>query len=149
MKLGSLIFVHGTDFISREIEEVTKSKYSHVCIYVGNGKVIEAQGFRTVGYQDLSFYNGMYDVFPVSMSKFDYAKGYSWLKRQLGRKYDYWDILVLWLRCKFKLHIPWHEGKRIICSRLARDFLFKCGFDIPDENMTPEDLYEWCVKNLK
>jgi hypothetical protein len=149
MNPGDLLFIHDTNFIAREIEEVTHSKYSHVCIYVGNDKVVEAQGLRRVGYAPLSKYSDKYDVIPLNLNKFDFVKGYLWLKLQFGRKYDYWDIIVLWLRCRFKLHIPWHEGKRIICSRLGRDWVAKCNFPIPDENMSPEDLYEWCKANIK
>ena len=42
--------------------------------------------------------------------------------------------------------IPWHGDDEIMCARLARDSLFQCGLQIPDENMSPEDLYEWLEK---
>lgn len=148
MNPGDLIFVSGTDWISRAIRWVTKSKYSHVAVYVGDGKVIEAQGFRTVGFQDLFFYSGHYDIMtlPRTVDYDELRSGIHWLLIQRGRRYSYWSDFVILLRCLFGIKLSWHEGANIICSRLARDFLFHCGLPIPDENMSPEDLYEWVLK---
>ncbi|GIM45242.1 hypothetical protein DNHGIG_07910 [Collibacillus ludicampi] len=144
---GDIVFVRGHDPVSRIIEDVTHGPYSHVAIYVWGDRVIEAQGFRTVGFQRLSHYEGRYDAYRVNMTDEQVNNGLRWLLKQQGRRYDYWDLVVLFLKCAFNLKIPWREGKRIICSRLGRDFLFHCGMDIPDENMTPEDLFEWVQRH--
>ncbi|KIL38297.1 hypothetical protein SD70_27160 [Gordoniibacillus kamchatkensis] len=143
MNPGDLIFVSGIDVISRIIRWVTESKYSHVAIYVGGGRVIEAQAFRKVGFQELAYYEGKYDVKPIRLREPQRIHGLVWILNQRGRPYSYWSDFVILLRCLFNIHIPWHEGLAIICSRLGRDFLFHCGLPIPDENMSPEDLYEW------
>jgi hypothetical protein len=144
MNTGDLIFVSGIDWISRAIRFVTKSKYSHVAIYIGNGKVMEAQGFRKVGFRELSYYSGRYDIVPLprSVTHEQLCAGMHWLMLQRGRPYSYWSDFVILLRC-IGIRLPWHEGIAIICSRLGRDFLFRCGLKIPDENMSPEDLWEW------
>lgn len=147
LKPGDLIFVYGTDWISRCIEYFTKSKYSHVAIYIGNEMVFEAQGFRKTGTRSLSYYAGEYDVFRLPMTNEQLQSGLEWLSNEKGIEYDYWDIFVLLMRCAFNLQIPWHECHRLICSRLMRDFLFHCNLPIPDENMTPEDIYEWVIQN--
>lgn len=143
LRPGDLIFCHGSSLVDRIIQFVTRSKYNHAAIYIGNGQVMEAQGFRTVGIQSLSFYAGQYDVYRIPMSNAQLLSGLMWLKHQEGVQYDYWDIFVLFMRCVFRLTIPWHECHRLICSRLGRDFLFQCKIPIPDQNMTPEDLAEW------
>jgi cell wall-associated NlpC family hydrolase len=145
MRPGDLIFVEGRGLVATLIKWVTKSKYSHVAVYVGDGKVIEAQGFRRVGFQALSFYSGQYDIQPLprSVTHEGLCAGMHWLLLQRGRPYSYWDDFVILLRCLFGINLPWHEGVSIICSRLARDFCFQCGLPVPDENMSPEDLWEW------
>lgn len=147
LKPGDLIFVHGTDWISQCIERFTKSKYSHVAIYIGDGQVMEAQGNRTVGTRSLSYYVGLYDVFRVPLTHEQLEAGLAWLNNEKGIEYDYWDIFVLFMRCVFNLQIPWHECHRLLCSRLMRDFLFYCNLPIPDANMTPEEVFEWVIQH--
>jgi hypothetical protein len=146
LKPGDLVFVWGTDFIPRVIEEITHGP-SHVAIYIGNGKLVEAQGFTTVRIIDLSYYDSCVTKV-IRFEDLAADKGVLWLlDEELGHEYDYWDIFVLFVQCAFCITIPWHEGKRIICSRLARDFLFRCGLPVPDKNMTPKDMLIWSLLN--
>lgn len=146
VKPGDLVFVSGTDWISYIIRWVTKSKYSHMAIYIGGGEVIEAQAFRKVGKRELSYYAGKYDVVSVPMTEKQRLHGLIWVLRQQGRPYSYWSDFIILMRRLFGIVIPWREDKNIMCSRLARDFLFHCGLPIPDEDMSPEDLYEWITQ---
>lgn len=145
MNPGDLIFVHGTSLVDRIIRWVTKSQYSHVAIYIGDGKIIDAHPFRKVGINLISIYSGDYDIksLPVTVTHEQLNVGLYWLYLQRGRHYSYWSDFVILLRCLFGIKLSWHEGASIICSRLGRDFLFRCGLPIPDENMSPEDLFEW------
>lgn len=144
MNPGDLIFVSGTDWMSRIIRWVTKSSYSHVAVYTGFGYVMEAQGFRRLGFRCLLIYDGEYDAKPLPPVTPDKLReGLNWLYSQRGRRYSYWSDFVILMRCLFGIAIPWKEGKAIMCARLARDFLFHCGLNIPDEDMSPEDLAEW------
>lgn len=145
--VGDLIFVRGSGFIARMIEDVTRSKYSHVAIYVGYGQVFEAQGMRTAGYRPLLDYNGSYDVVCTDRTPSEVFKGIAWLKQQKGREYSYWSIFVIAVKKLFGIDIPWHEGREIICSRLARDYVYQLGYPIPDVDMTPEEVYEWMMQN--
>lgn len=145
LQLGDLVFVWGSGFVQKEIEVLTHGP-SHVAIYIGNGRLIETQGFSTVRIVDLAYY----DTWTYKVVRFElpsYEKGLAWLNLQLGRKYDWWDIFTLFVICVFHVKLPWHEGKRIICSRLARDFLFWCSLPIPDENMSPSNLLMWSLLN--
>lgn len=148
LKKGDIIFVYGSSLIDKAIEFITRSKYNHIAIYIGEGKVMEAQGFRTVGTQDINLYNGVYDAYRIPLTNEQIEQGLNWLIKQEGREYDYWDIFVLLLRCTIKFRIPWHEGKRILCSRLGRDFVSNCNIKIPNKNMTPEDFFEWVINNF-
>lgn len=150
MNPGDIIFVSGTDWISSVIRWVTRSRYSHVAIYVGEDSVIEAQPFRKVGLESIAAYSGLYEVvqLPTIIDEINRQKGLYWLYAQRGRHYSYWSDFVILIRNLFGLVIPWHEGDDIICSRLARDFLAECGLPIPDEDMSPEDVYEWLEQML-
>ena len=59
------MIVKSTDWISHSIEDVEKSPYSHMAIYMGNTQLIETQGFKRTGFVPLSTYNGMTDIYPV------------------------------------------------------------------------------------
>lgn len=145
IKPGDILFIWGNDFISDLIEDLTRGP-SHTAICIGNGKLIEAQGFTRVRTNNFSFYSGgKYQIVRLNLP--NQIKGLEWLNKQIGRLYDYWDIFVLAIRYLFGFKIPWHEGHRLICSRLSRDFLFACGLNIADENMSPEDLYIWTTNN--
>ncbi|GMA55481.1 hypothetical protein GCM10025857_68380 [Alicyclobacillus contaminans] len=61
--VGDLLLVRDADFISRAIEDITHSPYSHVAVFTGPNELVEAQGFRRVGYQDPGVYAGKSDLF--------------------------------------------------------------------------------------
>jgi hypothetical protein len=145
MNPGDLVFVSGTGLIARLVKWVTKSKWSHVSVYLGDGNVMEAQALRPVGLSRIVSYNAQFDAIPLPsiVTPEQRQKGLYWLYMQRGRHYSYWSDFVILMRNVFGIMIPWHEGDDIICSRLARDFLAECGLPIPDEDMSPEDVYEW------
>jgi cell wall-associated NlpC family hydrolase len=147
MKHGDLIFVRGTDTISRIIEWLTSSKYSHVAMYIGNGEVIEAQRLRSVGLAPLSEYDGKYDVYTCPTLTDDQRKQIIEYARSMGGiKYDYLDIARLFLRCVFRLELPIDDPTRIICSELIVKAYSKAGIKLvqgrEDYDVTPEDVAE-------
>lgn len=141
---GDLIFVRGTGWIGKAIERITNSPYSHVAVYVGAGNVIEAQGGRTVGFQRLSFYEGCYDAYRT-IKPLTEAEGtaiVNYLVSQIGGKYDYFDIFILFLRYKLKIRIPYVEAKHhFICETLAADAYESAGITL-DGNDSPGGLSE-------
>jgi hypothetical protein len=149
IRQGDILFVYGEGLLDEAIEDITHGP-SH-CVVISsdnNQKVIEAQSFRQVGYQDLSFYlSSNIRIYRLPNTQANIDLGMQWLIRQLGRPYDYYDIFILFVRCMFKLKLPWKEGKRILCSRLVRDFIFQSKLNIPDENMTPKDVEDWVIAN--
>jgi cell wall-associated NlpC family hydrolase len=69
LRIGDLFLVDGSGLISKAIEDVeygrrkVARRYSHVAGYIGNGQLIEAEGFRKTGYAPASKYAGCADVF--------------------------------------------------------------------------------------
>jgi hypothetical protein len=147
IKKGDILFAYGNSFISDLIEDLTHEGASHVCVATDSTHVIEAQGGRKVGYQNLSFYSTNIKVYRLPIPTYNMSLGQSWLVEQIGKPYDYWDIVVLsfWLLFKFK--IPWKEYGAFICSSLTRNYIFQCKLNIPDLNMTPRDVEDWIIAN--
>jgi hypothetical protein len=144
---GDILFSFSDAFIQDLIEDITKGA-SHVAVCCGNGKVIEAQALREVGYSDLSIYLSNYKIYRLPNSQENIENGIQWLLKQFGRPYSYWSIFVLFVRCVFRFKLPWKEGWGIICSRLVRDFLFQSKLNnIPDIIMTPRDVEDWIISN--
>ena len=146
-KKGDILLSFSSGFIQRVIESVTKGASHCAVLCDEKGNTIEADGMRNVGFSDISQYSTRIKVYRLSNSGANIDLGITWLLSQFGRPYDYWDIFILFIRCVFKLKLPWKEGKAIICSRLTRDFLFESKLNIPDDNMTPRDVEDWIIAN--
>lgn len=135
-----LIFVRGTSWLDRIIERVTKSKYSHVSVYAGNGQVIEAQVFRPV--RSLGLYYANCDVYRVSLTDYQKQRMLAYLQAHIGEQYDYLEIFFLFIRYLFGFKFPYRETRRVICSTLVRDALEYAGLPMTDGLVSPEDLIE-------
>lgn len=146
---GDILFSFGTDFIADLIEDLTHEGASHVCVVSDDiTKVIEAQGFRKVGYCDISYYASNIKIYRLPNTEKNINRGIRWLKLQIGKLYDYWSIAVLFVKLIFKLQLPWKDGKRFICSRLVRGYVYNSGFiNIPDTVETPKDVEDWVIAN--
>jgi uncharacterized protein YycO len=128
---GDLLLVRDTDFVSRSIEFVTHSPYSHVAIFTGPDELVEAQGFRKVGYQDLGKYEGKADVFSCDqLTDAQRARIVQSVKSHLGQHYDYLLLAIEFVRYVFGLMIPWREHNTVICSTLAAGGYRDAGIDL-------------------
>jgi hypothetical protein len=147
-KKGDILFSYGKSFIADLIEDFTNEGASH-CAVISDDitKVIESQGFRRIGYCDISYYASNIKIYRLPNSQRKIDMGIRWLKMQIGKLYDYWSIFVICVKLIFKLQLPFKDGKKFICSRLARGYVLNSGFDIPDTVETPRDLEDWIVTN--
>lgn len=148
-KKGDILFSYGTGFIQDLIEDFTHEGASHCAVISDDTtKVIESQGFRKVGYADLSFYSTNTKIYRIPNNGLNIDRGIRWLKMQFGKPYDYWSIFVISLKLIFKLKLPFKDGKEYICSRLSRGYFYNSGFtNIPDTVETPKDLEDWVIAN--
>lgn len=140
---GDLIFVRGTSPLSRGIELAEHGRYSHVAIYAGDGKVIEAQGGRTVGYNDLAAYAGKYDVGRVQCALFRRKQVLEYAKKQFGIRYDYTLIAFLFMKLTFQMDwsLKYKEHQAFICSTLVNDAWGESGVRLcPNDYPTPQEL---------
>lgn len=140
---GDILFVHGEGPISRAIEDVEHNRYSHCAIFATPTRLLEANGFRKVGYQDPHVYAGHADLYRCDvLSMADRHAIVQTARRYIGDRYDYGLIAVEAIRYWFGWIIPWKEHGRLICSTYVADAYRQNGFDpCPGlENPTPADL---------
>jgi len=129
---ADLIIVHGHSFVDLLIEDISKSKYSHVAGIVNDAQIIEAEGFKKISYAPLSKYlNQNCDLFTcnilTSQQRNDIVK---YVTNQLDCRYDY--LLLLWEMVRFEFHcqFPYVEHKKFICSTLWADAYRSVGVDL-------------------
>ena len=132
IKPADLILVKGTDWISKTIEDVEHSPYSHVAGMVKENVLIEALGFKRTGYQALDYYAGRADVFTCDeLTEEQRRLIIEYVKQEVGGHYDY--LLLAWefLRYVFNLLLPYKEGRTLrICSALWADAFRSVGIGL-------------------
>ncbi|SPF52853.1 conserved hypothetical protein [Candidatus Desulfosporosinus infrequens] len=132
IKLGDLIFEKGTDFISDAIEDISRSAYSHTAGLVKEHELIEANGFKKIGYQALDYYAGRIDVYTCNDLTDEQRKAIvDYVIKEVGGHYDY--VLFAWefIRYMFHCMLPYQEGKTVrICSTLWADAYRQVGMDL-------------------
>ncbi len=143
LKPADLIFIRGNRWLDFPIKLITQSQYTHVAGYVGYGKLIEAQGLRTTGYEELRTYEGVADVYRYSkLTEFQTQQIINFVQNEIGQQYDY--MLVGWeaLRYLFGVMLPYIKSKRRICSTLWADAFKSAGVNLcPNQRYpTPGDL---------
>jgi len=120
LQTGDIIAIRGKGIISEAIEEVTNSRYSHICGYVGNRQLIEAEGFRKTGYADVSEYKGCADVFRcISMTREQRENVLKQALFNVGGHYDWMLLPWEFIRYVTGIMLPYREPpKARICSVL-------------------------------
>lgn len=145
IKKADLILVRGRGWISEEIEEITKSPYSHVAGVVKPNELVEANGLRLPGiiYAALDYYTGRADVFTCDILTDEQCEQIAKLAiQEVGDSYDYPLLLWQFFRYRFGWRLPYKEGKARECSVLWARLYRKVGIDLcPDiEYPSPADL---------
>jgi hypothetical protein len=140
LKPCDLILVKGSksSFVSREIEEITNSPYSHVAgVINNNGTLVEAEGFEKTGQVPLSKYTD-YDVYRYEgLTEDDAQKILGFINGQLNSHYDYFLLFVEFIRYIFHKTLPYKEPFGYsICSGLWSKAFRSVGIDL-----TPNILY--------
>lgn len=96
--------------------------YSHACIYVGNGQVVEALG-RGVVRSDAHKYDGVADIWARQMTREDRQAVVSRANTMVRArvKYSYMDILVQCIGLLTGLYLPMRLKRSVVCSVAAYD----------------------------
>jgi hypothetical protein len=131
MKIADLVLVRGSDELNYAIEFITHSQYSHVSGLTSDGQLIEAQGFQKTGYQDLSVYAGVSDIFTCDIATDKQRLAiHMFVEAEIGTRYDY--LLIGWELVHYLLHLdlPFEERKKFICSTLWTEAYRSVGIDL-------------------
>jgi len=131
MRAGDLILVRGNDLLDRAIERVEHSPYSHVAGYVGDGLIIQAEGFRRTDYGALSFYGGQGVFTCPGLTDEQRRRIVAYVEAQVGTHYDY--LCLAWELARYALHLAlprWVERERFLCSTLWADAYLSAGVDL-------------------
>lgn len=106
-------------FFQEAIKDITKSQYVHCALAVGNGDLIEANGFITTREIPLSGEPG-FDVYRIEgLTNDQKSKILNYVKSKIGTKYDYEKIIGLVIRFKLFHHFEgFTEAGHFICSGL-------------------------------
>lgn len=132
IKPGDLILVKGDDLISDAIEDISKSIYSHTAGLVKEKVLVEAVGFKKIGYQSLNYYTGKADVYTCdSLTVKQRETIVDVAISKVGGHYDYFLLVWEFIRYTFHLILPYKEGKTVrICSTLWADAYRQVGIDL-------------------
>jgi cell wall-associated NlpC family hydrolase len=140
---ADLVFIRGNRWLDFPVKLVTNSQYTHVAGYVSKGRVIEAQGLRATGYEHVTTYAGVSDVYRcprITLGQKQQVIRY--VEKEIGGQYDY--LLLGWeaWRHIFGFMLPYLKNKRRICSTLWADAYLQAGIDLcPNHRYpTPADL---------
>ena len=143
-------YLKGKSFISRAIQLVTKSSYSHIGIYLGNYTIAEALG-RGVTIDFIHDLPQGYDIFrlkpEIMFTETQKNKLDDFILQKISTPYNYEKIFACLLEEELGIKIPVVKN-RMICSEFAYlAYRYALGFDIlpdiPDhEIITPEMISE-------
>lgn len=131
LRVGDLIFVRGVGFVSKAIEGVTKSPYSHVAGLVKPNELLESNGFRRIGYEALDRYKGCADIFTCDLAT---EKQREQMVRngvkEINDPYDW--LLIPWQLIRYLLgwKLPYSEGKSRECSTFWSRLYRQVGIDL-------------------
>jgi uncharacterized protein YycO len=130
IKPADLILVRGTGWISKAIEGVEHSPYSHVAIVIKPNEIIEAEGFRRTGYAGLDAYSGRADVYTCDEATDQQRQQIvDYLTKEVGTHYCYPLLFWEFIRYTTGILLPYNPGPNRICSYLATDAYAKAGLN--------------------
>ncbi|UOF89789.1 hypothetical protein LSG31_18220 [Fodinisporobacter ferrooxydans] len=134
LELGDLIFVRR----ARWIQWLTKSKYQYVSMYIGCGRVLEAQWLQNLCYRFLSAYKEEYDVYRYNDVLNDFQKGriLFFLRSYIRNPFDTSNVFARF----FYYMLRQKKSYRFLCARFVRDAYTFAGLTMPEDEVLPEDL---------
>ncbi len=126
LNMGDLVFVRGDGWVSRAIEDITHSSYSHVALAVSGDTLIECQAGEPVCYVPASKYANEADVYRSALDAVTLTAAVNAACAHIGERYGYGLIAEEFVREETGIQLPWH-ARGPICSVLISDAVRKAG----------------------
>lgn len=143
LEVGDLILMKGNGTFSRLVSFSTKSEYTHVCVYIGFGAVLDVDGFRKASIRTLPA-SGGFEVHRLkrelrhfektcvlleAMSLIDETKGYDWGEA----------VTLFFKRIGLNVKKIGH-AKRHLCTELCIELYRRVGVDVSVRTLEPDSL---------
>jgi uncharacterized protein YycO len=136
VEIGDIVFFRKTDtLLTRLIANVQHSPYTHVGMIVGDGLMVEAQGFMRTRILPLALEPDKYEIYRIpNLTDEQKRRIVEFAESKVYTKYDYWKAVGLFIRFEFMDRFKgFDESNRYICSELV-DMALHAG-NVPRRNM--------------
>lgn len=147
LQKGDLIFIDSGTFNGKVVKKVTNFHFSHISIYMGEGKILDIDFFKQSKIRDIT----ELQVRHFSIKRLIEQERFVDLSKIMtGFYYDYTGVFKMFLNTKgFKFKRQYND--RLWCSELVDEY-FKClGINLTnkkrEEFVSIEDIYR--SKHLK
>jgi uncharacterized protein YycO len=153
--IGSVVFFKkDNSLLSRIIANITKSEFTHVALIVGFddatnvATIIESNRFITTRVSTTEINENHVVYSTGNMTEEVMSRVVEYAFKQLGTKYDYFQILGLFISLVFKGDrlAFFNSSNKLICSELIDIAYFKAGVKrknyLDIGNITPQELLE-------
>lgn len=144
MEIGDVIFVREQGIIPSIIRFYDKGKFNHVCMCVGENQIIEAEYNTRVQIIDFNYDD--YEIISFNLTDEQKNKIKEIAKQFVGEKYDFLEIISIWLRICFGITelSKFNSPKSVICSELVAYFLEDLKLvSRGTELLAPNELYKY------
>jgi len=143
LKKGDIIFSTSFKVVSKTIRFFTKSKYSHVMLYVDNSSIIHADGNGVHAYnlQRLLFDDESHCIvyrLKNTISENDIDKIVNYMRLLIGRPYTTFEAMLT------KIYQGDLKSKKVFCSRLVAQAYLESNINLVSNSdyCSPEDMHK-------
>jgi uncharacterized protein YycO len=145
LQKGDIILKRGTGRLSSGIEFITRSQFSHAALVSDPEKklIIEAS-LNGVAHSKIDNFIGSSTVFRMMTLTDEQASNIvKFAEQQLGKPYDYEELVDMFLRYVFYIPNNKTEKGRYVCSTFVNAAYASIGIKLTKQNLpSPEDIYE-------
>jgi cell wall-associated NlpC family hydrolase len=145
LDIGDILFVRDSNPLSRTIRWVTKSNWSHVAFYIGEGQVLDTDAFHNVSIRHLDVFEEWEAKRVDGLTDQEIGTMVTYLVGQLKKPYDYLQIIGFFIEAIFGISNQWSGKEKFSCGKLIDTAFAQIDKDVcPDKvagDVTPEDLY--------
>jgi hypothetical protein len=151
MKCGNIVFVRGTDILSKIIEHFD-GKFSHVFLCLSENAILEAQYRKKSYITPFHYQNADYEVIDLNLTRAQKVRIQELALTLIGKNYDYIQIISYLIKDTIDRHFKIiNNPNNLICSEIIEIILQDIGI-IPNDkklrDMTPNELFRY-LKSLE
>lgn len=140
LKVGDIVFVRGSSFVSKVVRYFDKGEFSHVAVAVSDTHIIEAEWDTKSVIKPIEYKK--YEVISLNLTDEQKDRLIKKAIQLTGRWYDYPQLLNYIFG-----QSRWGSTKNLICSEIVYILLLEIGIDVGDRNITPNELYKYLTSD--